>query len=116
MEAKDTVMNDEQLELDWTDLNGEPTDTMVLSRSEFDTIKQAQAEISFKAGWEAHEKIVPAQLKAHGDIYYKAGQKEVVGFFELNFLLRQSNKDERIYSVDQDEWQAKLREWGIDTG
>ena len=71
-------------------------------------IREAQAEISFKAGWEAHKKIVPEQLKAHGDICYKAGIREVV---ETVKPIMECLSD----PILQRKWQAKLKEWGIGT-
>ncbi|KKK67360.1 hypothetical protein LCGC14_2954830 [marine sediment metagenome] len=45
-----------------------------------------------------------AQAEITGDIAYKAGIREVVGFVNMFELIDEDCKDE---------WQAKLKEWGL---
>jgi len=60
-----------------------------------------------------YTKITPKQLKAHGDICYKAGIREVVGWLDPLGIIRKNTGKIR-FVLDMDLWQAKLKEWGID--
>jgi len=81
-----------------------------------DKLLQAQAEISFKAGYDHAEagfklKFNPDYLDFQKGV--EAGRKEVVGWIksksEIDNLLM------RRLSIHVIEWQAKLKEWGIET-
>jgi len=77
-------------------------------------IAKAQAEISFKAGYEAKESEFEVARIALSEVYgngHKAGIREVVEWIEKNILMNFG-----IVSVRTDEWQAKLKEWGIKEG
>ena len=96
MEAKDTVMTLEQTQVIVDELIAEESnaDRVSLLRTEF----EAQAEISFKAGI-----------------------KEVVGWLEKEhkmYAYREINggRKEDTYGVfvDDDKWQAKLKEWELE--
>ena len=77
-------------------------------------VAEAQAEISFKAGYEAKESEFEVARIALSEVYgngHKAGIREVVEWIEKNILMNFG-----IVSVRTDEWQAKLKEWGIKEG
>ena len=89
----------------------------------YKAIAKIQAEISFKAGWEAHKKVAKEQIEAHGDICYKAGIKEVVGWIGKRKKVDEYGNSYIILAYNiaskgakpllTDDWQAKLKEWGI---
>ena len=96
MEAKDTVMDNSQacdainrgMDRFLSEYADNPQFYGERDRKIYDSIAEAQAEISFKAGI-----------------------KEVVGWIENNnvFLV---HPDNRIHFLSH--WQAKLKEWGIE--
>lgn len=89
MEAKDTVMSDEKMmELE-----------RMLSRAEGDhKICEAQAEISFKVGYDK----ALAQLADMTEECKRIGRREVVDWTA------------REFGVDWSEEQEQLKEWGIE--
>ena len=90
MDWKDTVMTSEELDGYW--LNPDECDDEMLA--------EAQAEISFKAG------IITGTVEGKYD-----GRREVV-----ETMFNESYGDPRVtgyYKISYEEWQAKLKEWGI---
>jgi len=108
MEAKDTVMSKEQLDaIDLKNAESNFIDAL------WDTARQ-QAEISFKAGFEEGRKVIPTN-EVQGTIYLEGKQtgiREVVEWVEENAYPPAAYKDIRRFRYD--DWQAKLKEWGID--
>ncbi len=72
-----------------------------------------QAEISFKAGQDSIKQVVQdimrSQLKANGDICYKAGIREVVERLELEM-----STDRGFKCLTIGNWNLLKKEWGID--
>ena len=103
MEAKDTVI-----------IGASP------NMSKEDLLK-AQAEISFKAGEEKEHKIMIGVAVDEGNKAYKTGIKEVVEWMRGNRHVRWGGKPEkdmgqshRVWILDDEDWQTKLKEWGIE--
>ena len=126
MEAKDTVMKIPQLQHLWGNENWQyVTSTMT---DFFGVVAKAQAEISFKAGVKVGYqrglvmKPDPDGVYENGLIDGKQeGRKEVVEWIEthktINFFDPFSNTprlERWLASVNHKDWQAKLREWGIE--
>lgn len=84
-EAKDTVMNDEQV-----------------------------VGIASQYGDKYCPLSVGILLAAQAEISFKAGAKEVVEWLGNNCV---KDKDWRLhaFTITQGQWQAKLKEWDIDT-
>jgi len=131
MEAKDTVMGKKKIqELTGHTTSYEPADTQI--SYSLNTIKQllkTQAEISFKGGMEeeargGHNSISYLEGLRDGDKQrydigvedgkvegVAEGIREVVEWIQKNHRLE---PEEGGVTVSQTEWQAKLKEWGID--
>lgn len=111
MEAKDTVMSKERLQdIITTKFYGFDPD-IDIDWEVVDLVKQAQAEISFKAGKEkAKEEMNIAQLWLEGK---KAGKKEVVEFVGQNCYVWHDEENKAHVCLDKEAWQDKLKEWGI---
>jgi len=109
MEAKDTVMSNDKIILKEIRVpTGERRfgkKAVLLERDiDIDATLLAQAEISFKAGYQAAVEKMSFQLPARFKKAKQAGIKEVVEWIEEGRLGR---------FVTPEEWQAKLQEWGI---
>jgi len=135
MEAKDTVMSDEQqmgaqfryinehkdLTLDFP-LNGWLRDTC---------IKEAQAEVSFKAGYTegqtdreiAVQQAYEAGLDKGRNAGKQEGRQEVVEFINNLIMGIDGCKFEErldgdkgciVLDMNEDQWGTKLKEWGIE--
>ncbi len=123
MEAKDTVMNDEQLEenirKDYKDFRikdeiGYVADILIWAR-------EAQAEISFRAGEDqgykngsidGYNEATRKAIKSCSEALqagHKMGIKEVVE--EMSYYSQALTLAELLETV---QWQFKLKEWGID--
>jgi len=131
MEAKDTVMTYKQARAvdyetekqykklkDYKGFNWAYTDEdrrTLESNMEWDKLK-AQAEISFKAGEDkGYSKGFEAGIVHSFPIGEKAGIKEVVEWIKSHSSLEQGKDEEgRLSWFVRDEWQAKLKEWGIE--
>jgi len=83
-----TVLGDEGIDIDWTDNEGNPTDKVLLTRSELYALREAQAEIT-------------------GPIAEKAGIKKGIGIAQ-EFI---RNHYKLGLHLDP-EWQAFLKEVG----
>jgi len=86
MEAKDTVMTEEELQIFWR--NPEDCDDVGIAES--------QAEISFTLGEEQGR---------------QAGVKEVVEWLGLH--RSETTRQFVGFTIDKKNWQAKLKEWGL---
>ncbi len=126
MEAKDTVMKNDKLQViiqvAWEELTSEdlpPQIEMCLATP----MLEAQAEISFKAGFnEALDTVVATREYDEGE---QAGIKEVVEFIHKEFggytkavadggkLINILIDSEYGENGSLEKWQAKLKEWGI---
>jgi len=111
MEAKDTVMSDEQLgEASWGKWNASHL-----------RVVEAQSEISFKAGqqWVWDEGIIQQTF----DEGKKKGIREVVEWIDgLIIGVDNCKFEERldgdkgciVLDMNENQWQAQKKEWGID--
>lgn len=114
MKAKDTVMGRNEL----LDKFGVVLNEGILNRDErLRVVAEAQAEISFKAGYKQgvadRENASDEEYKAG----IKAGIKEVVEYLkpfttEAPFAGKQLGQF--IIHLERPDWRAKLKEWGID--
>ena len=113
MEAKDTVMGVAEAHTTYQD-----------DKSRGDRLLwvcKAQAEISFKAGYELCEKeygdnYAKSYQKAHEEIVKaerRAGIREVVEYFDeqVDFA---NDEVAPYYVMNEKVWQAKLKEWGVE--
>ncbi len=105
MEAKDTVMSDRELEEAYLGC-GYGTNNWYGFIKVMQAISKAQAEISFKVGYqgcaEKMSYILPAKFKKAR----KAGMRKVVEFIN-------SERINQNPSVWYSRWQAKIKEWGL---
>ena len=107
MEAKDTVMRDEQIIPILNELRPHGFNHIrVLSRDfkrDIGSLLKVQAEISFKAG--IREVVEWGEEYRFGEL--EAALYEFIGLskgeIQANFIL-----------IPKREWQAKLKEWGVD--
>lgn len=103
MEGKDTIMSDEEMK-------GVLWQSHLHLVSSYDAVAQAQAEISFKAGYETAEGELGKCYAPTFRDGKKVGIKEVVEYL--------STKREGGYNfcvkISWDDWNAKLKKWGID--
>ena len=113
MEAKDTVMSLDVFNL-WSSAWHIENDVAelhmraeFLSRWELAKLEH-QAEISFKAGM--YRGIEIEKSYRHDD--YKAGIREVVRYVTSH--ITEEVSDGFYAGITRIEWQAKLKEWGID--
>jgi hypothetical protein len=108
MEAKDTVISDDKMNvlLQGKELaRGQKGYVQVTT-----IIKESQAEISFKAGY---DKAMNKRLSSR-QLYLmarKAGIKEVVDFMKSH---NAQAKAIGYYAIDYNGLQRKLKEWGIE--
>lgn len=79
----------------------------------FDDGCEAQAEITWKAAYEEGLQRRAAGI-AHYGLGVKAGRQEVVELLHYD-IRREITKDGEIvvFRLISDEWQAKLKEWGL---
>lgn len=104
MEAKDTVMNQEQR-------NRVTSPYISHDRFSLDQrLLEAQAEISFKAGYE--QSVLDNDEWCHDG--YEAGRKEVVEWVNGNKFGLRAMDNYVDMGIDSIAWQAKLKEWGIE--
>ncbi len=111
MEAKDTVMTKHQAE---EALNP----TLRLVKRFFGTDEKVtgrdailccrQAEISFKAGYEEGKEYAFSEVLSDYNDAKKAGKREVARYIKKNWSCRYP-----VGSSGYEEWQAKLKSWGI---
>ena len=86
MGAKDTVMNDEQIE------------------------QLYSAELPYDMLYEDMKRI----LKAQAEISFKAGIQEVVEWIKQYSLIDPTDPTQyKSFRMNHSDWQAKLKEWGI---
>ncbi len=102
LEAKDTVMSKEQLNVYWS---------LVSGSSDVRRAIEAQAEISFKIGKTAGvaESLIPS-IKAI-EASRKEGRREVVEELGLHCYLWHDENNKQHICIDMDTWQVKLKEW-----
>lgn len=121
MEAKDTVMNDAQAVASVDTLNEDNLfEYWIGDRPLWKIIAEAQAEISFKAGKDQslNELLAYAQSgeldKRFAEIR-QAGRKEVVDYLGLikTIGLEDDGYVSHTFVALKEEWQAKLKEWGL---
>jgi len=103
MEAKDTVIQSTYDETEYLD---------TLEIAQLQGTREAQAEISFKAGMEYGNKEAYecGVYNGHADGLAK-GIKEVV-----DWIRSYSDIEIHINVHHEEEWQSKLKEWGIEKG
>ena len=82
------------------------------------TIAQAQAEISFKAGYKQAKEEMNLQLKSLADLlttHRKTARQEVVDWVEGQMLIAGYNMTtgEDIGMISLQAWKTKLKEWGL---
>ena len=109
MKAEDTVMNPRQIQDEFTSW---AAFTEKYQENGAWQVAKAQAEISFKIGKTAGvaESLIPS-LKAI-EASRKAGIKEVVEWVKTHSFESEGNK--WAVSLWDKEWQAKVKEWGIE--
>ena len=113
MEAKDTVMNHNKKKR----LIVERSHQQTVGETQEDMLLNAQAEISFKAGQETGRREVMDSLPKGlfiGDLPPEGGKSySYLGCY----ILRWGKDNEPSIGLnrisDDEEWQAKLKEWGI---
>ena len=131
MEAKDTVVLEPEDSLigkfqkertdaisemfDNKDEHGIYPTTQFFSR--LDSQAREIAEISFKAGQKSMGEPWDREQTVFAD-GKKAGQREVVEWMKSKMMLERCDPDVMAYFndyvwIDYQEWQAKLKEWGI---
>jgi len=120
MEAKDTVMSEEKIRKIYLDRAieryGVEGGTQIISQLESvnngQDIAEAQAELSFKAGYE--QKCFETYEAGVKDGNQK-GIREVVEWLHQD-INREIHKgfEVVIFKALGEDWQAKLKEWGID--
>jgi hypothetical protein len=116
MEAKDTVINeDELIQCAIRCFKTFPASNFKLGKE----IASTQAKISFKAGldecakthfkpdWEINAK----NLKSGMEEAKKAGIKEVIDWINEDSRLQPFTQ---VRMINETNWQAKLKEWGIE--
>jgi len=112
MEAKDTVMNDNQIHDAWCSFDGENiTDqkhSIMVVRDGHRAIAKKQAEISWhardseiKEAFKAGMKEVVECLKEHREGVYPKSVKGITVYMQL-------------FGFEQDEWHNRLKEWKIE--
>jgi len=108
MEAKATVMREKEIDKVFTrHLNSHPHHQWD-SLGMFMAMAEAQAEISFKAGWNKRDKWLSPDETDRLEEARKAGIREVVEFLE------KFNPSITLNQVRATNfWQAKLKEWGL---
>ena len=100
MEAKDTVMNLNQLT--------EEEEKHLPDMASFHNIAKAQAEISFKMG---ATQAIAKTIKPANELYHKAKQE---GIKEVVEWVKKNGYDYFGDTVlDEQEWQTQLKDWGI---
>ena len=109
MEAKETVMDKKQIDNIPASIgNIEPVDGVVTTEmivaDSMKLVAEAQAEISFKAGYEERDKWLSPDEVKRLEKARQAGIKEVVEWIH--------NHGGSLDGCRQ-EWQVKLKEWGI---
>lgn len=133
MEAKETVMNKGQIQeaiiQGRADLPAYGSGSAEHWQAEYKAVAQAQAEISFKAG-EHKQKLICSQCPNAGsclntegcleeiesglEAIKKAGIREVVEWLEGEFVKATGDLVKPYRFINEDGWQAKLKEWGIE--
>lgn len=111
IEAKDTVMSDEQIfgaingeNAEYVELTGIPEELVLeikAKQRQFRSVAQAQAEPSFKAGEQESDKKWRLILKDSVAMAKLAGIREVVDFI-------------KSVGYSSGDWRAKLKEWGVE--
>ena len=88
-----TVLGDEGIDIDWTDNEGNPTDKVLLTRSELYALREAQAGIT-------------------GPIAEKAGMQKAIDWVKENGKEIQCLFEDRIgeIAIDYAKWRAFLKE------
>ena len=83
-------------------------------------VLKAQAELSFKAGYEQAREEMNLRSTSLADLcleHRKGGMKEVVEWLEENSwdgsLQHFGSGNYRVQCIPPDDWLAKLKEWGI---
>ena len=113
MEAKDTVMDihiRQELAVGWVCNPFNDTPIELIKNTILDTA-QIQAEISFKAGQESVREKWNDAMDLGLREAYRAGIKEVVDWIKATRV----GGYNLCLKVNWDEWQAKLKEWHIET-
>ena len=114
MTFEDTVMNDDEMNKELRKHHfsyGEQGYKKVTTR-----IKEAQAEISFKAGYrECDAKWLPLINKIREE-NKQAGMREVVDYLGLikTISLESDGYVSHTFIAEKEEWQDKLKEWGME--
>jgi len=119
MEAKDTVMSDEQLE---QNIRKDYENFQV--KTETDRVsdilmwtRETQAEISFKAGYEEGRTVCPTN-EMQGTIYLEgkqAGIKEVVEFIQERLQRYKVAPKLLGFTMLSEDWESALKEWGCES-
>ena len=104
MEAKDTVMSPAGIEAIMLPKNSY---IMPVEMGKCMDLVKAQAEISFRAGFELGQNECPPHWDRETAIYM-AGIKKVVDWLRWHKGLM-----EFMGMHHEEEWQAKLKEWGL---
>ena len=104
-----TLMSDEQIEAIQVTNQGGNVDDL--------NIAKAQAEVSFKAGEEQGIKTTLIAYESTCETLIqqakKAGIKEVVEWIQEYSHLHYGSNQEELLFMPKNNWQFKLREWGI---
>jgi len=102
LKAKDTELTLEQVNEipEWNSIDLDP-------------VVKLQAEVSFKAGYEEACKDTAIGMEH----FINIGRKEVVEWLHQD-ISREIHKDFEVvvFKAISDDWQAKLKEWGIEKG
>ena len=119
MEAEDTVVSREQIQ-EFIRLHKDEILSTPDAWKEERMIAEAQAEISFKAGYDEAVRFTHRQFDANlPEIMEQSrllGMREVVEWLNQNCLGCQSNTPcnrNEYLGFHKPSWQAKLKEWGI---
>jgi hypothetical protein len=97
--------------------------TVIMNAHIYEPRIEAVAEISFKAGYDSRKEEIEALMSIAFKDGEKAGKqegiKEVVEWIKSNACLERGDCDvglcfEDYLHFDYHDWQAKLREWGIE--
>ncbi len=101
MEAKDTVMSEEQVWAVISKCEGTATEAR-------HDVNKAQAEISFKAGEESITKLRQDEIEDFYNEGRQAGRKEVVEWMRKYGIIMETIDMHLEY-----QWQAQLKEWEV---
>lgn len=111
---EDTVMSEERIKVIWYGVIS-TADKLPKIPDLVSVVAKAQAEISFKVGYE--QSVLDNDNWARQDYGYQLGIREVVKWIGENSwdgsLQHFGSGNYRVQCVPPDDWLARLKEWGI---